>query len=288
MFVKENTLSAIKDYFFDSLEEFYANREVDSFFNLLTNHFLSLSRMEAHSLKTKKLSESELLKFYYAIKELKLFRPIQQIIGSQFFYNNDFLVSQDTLIPRPETEELVDLIVKENKDFSGRLLDIGTGTGAIGISLSLALPSASVSAFDISKAALEIANKNNSQLESSVELLHQDILNPTYDGLPFEIVVSNPPYVLNKEKAEMAENVLSYEPHLALFVEDKAPLLFYKKIATFCQSNLVEGGKLYVEINEKYGPETKELLVEYGFGNVQIIEDLNGKERIVSGIKSNV
>lgn len=286
MFVQENSLKAIKEYFFNSLLELYPEREVDSFFYLLSEHFLDLSRIQTRQSLSRKLSESELLKFHYALKKLKNFVPIQQLTGSQFFYNHTFLVSPDTLIPRPETEELVDLIVKNNTEFDGRILDIGTGTGAIAISLNLALPNSSVKAFDVSKPALEVAQKNNLLLNSSVEFLLEDILHPTYNGVPFDIVVSNPPYVLDKEKSQLEKNVLEYEPHLALFVEDEEPLLFYKAIAVFCKSNLVKGGKLFVEINEKFGNETSELFSSHGFDSVQIIKDLNGKERMVSAIKS--
>jgi len=286
MFVQENSLKVIKEYFCNSLFGLYPEREVDSFFHLLSEHFLDLSRTQTRQSLNRKLSESELLKFHYALKKLMEFVPIQQLTGRQFFYKHTFLVSPDTLIPRPETEELVDLIVKNNPEFDGRILDIGTGTGAIAISLDLALPNSSVTAFDVSEPALEVAQKNNLLLNSSVEFLLEDILHSTHSGEPFDIVVSNPPYVLNKEKSQMEKNVLEYEPHLALFVEDEEPLLFYKAIAVFCKSNLVKGGKLFVEINEQYGNETSELFSSHGFDSVQILKDLNGKDRMVSAIKS--
>lgn len=285
MFVKENTISAIKEYFFDSLTRLYPQREVESFFFILSEYFLSISRIELRVNGSKKLSESELLKFHYAIKDLKSFKPIQQITGKQFFYDNEFIVSPHTLIPRPETEELVDLIVKENLNFEGRILDIGTGTGAIGISLDLALTKASVTAFDVSEDALKTAKINAEKLESKVSFGKQDILNPSYKGESFDIIVSNPPYVLNKEKKEMEPNVLKYEPHIALFVEDEDPLLFYREIIKFSHSYLNNNGKLYFEINEKFGQETADLM-NIDFSEVKIIKDLNGKDRIISAKKN--
>lgn len=285
MFVKENTLSAIKEYFFDSLAQKYPNQEVNSFFGILCSHFLGFSKSDLILKKDAHLSESELLNFHYAVKDLVQFKPIQFITGTQFFYNHEFKVNSHTLIPRPETEELVDIIVKENNDFRGKILDVGTGTGAIAISLDLAMKQAKVTAFDVSNEALTTAKENGKLLSSQVNFEFQDILNPVYTGEKFGIIVSNPPYVLNSEKQLMQPNVLNYEPHLALFVDDSDPLLFYKNIVRFCQSHLIDGGKLYVEINEKYGQETYDLLVKNGFSEVEIIRDMQGKDRIVKGSK---
>ena len=287
MFVKENTLSAIKDYFFTSLSEVYPEREVESFFFILCDYFLSFSRIEVRTNENKNLSESELLKFHYAIKDLISFKPIQQIIGQQYFYDNVFSVSSHTLIPRPETEELVDLIVKENSGFEGRILDIGTGTGAIAISLDLAISGSSVVAFDVSKKAIETALENKNRLDSEVEFVVHDILKPPYKGDNFDIIVSNPPYVMNQEMEEMQSNVLDYEPHLALFVEDEDPLLFYKEIVKFSTQFLNKNGKLYFEINEKFGAETADLLRANDFVYVEVVKDLNGKDRIVKGNKKH-
>lgn len=286
MFVKENTLFAIKEYFYTSLEDFYPKTEIDSFFYILTEHFLGLTKSSVLLNIQDSMSESELLKFHYAIKELKKYKPIQYITGSQFFYNHEFKVNVHTLIPRPETEELVDLIVKENANFKGSILDIGTGSGVIAISLDKAIPSAKVVAFDVSEEAIEIAKENNSKIKASVEFQIQDILNPTYFGQPFDIIVSNPPYVLKSEKELMKDNVLKYEPHLALFVEDDDPLLFYKRIIQYCNENLSSNGKLYFEINEKYGNQTIDLLKENDFIEIELIKDMQGKDRIVKGIKS--
>jgi release factor glutamine methyltransferase len=285
MFVKENTVQAIKEYFFDSLDKSYPKEEVESFFYLLMDNFLGYSKSQVVFSLKNTMSESEMLKFYYAVKDLNNFKPLQYIIGTQFFYNHEFKVTEYTLIPRPETEELVDLIVKENPNFGGKLLDIGTGTGAIAISLNKVFADSKVTAFDVSRDALETAKMNNKVIGTNVEWIYQDILNPTYSEEKFDIIVSNPPYVLNSEKELMQANVLEYEPHLALFVEDSNPLLFYKAIIDFCKINLQKNGKLYFEINERYGKEIGDLLNLGGFFEVEIITDMQGKHRIVKGVK---
>jgi release factor glutamine methyltransferase len=284
MFVTKNTVSAIKEYFFNELDDLFHKTEVESFFYILCEHYLGYSKIEVSLSLDKSMSESELLKFHYAIKDLKKEKPVQLITGTQYFYENEFLVNEHTLIPRPETEELVDLIIKENTLFNGRLLDIGTGSGAIAISLDLKLPQSKVVAFDVSEEAITQATLNNKKLKSEVEFVHQDILNPTYSGELFDIIVSNPPYVLNSEKDLMNKNVLDYEPHLALFVKDNNPLVFYIKIIDFSMKNLKSGGKLYVEINENYGKETAELL-KSDFQFIEVIKDINGKDRMVKGTK---
>lgn len=284
MFLTKNTVSAIKDYFFNELEDLFHKTEVESFFYILCEHYLGYSKMDVALSLNKNMSESELLNFHYAIKDLKQEKPVQLITGTQYFYENEFLVNEHTLIPRPETEELVDLIVKENSLFNGRLLDIGTGSGAIAISLDLKFPQSNVVAFDVSKEAISQAILNNKELKSEVEFIHQDILNQTYSGDLFDIIVSNPPYVSNSEKKIMSKNVLNYEPHLALFVENNNPLIFYSKIIDFSLNYLKSGGKLYFEINEKFGKETAELLKSY-FQFIEVIKDINGKDRIIKGTK---
>lgn len=286
MFVTENTVSAIKNHFFEELDSFYPKTEVSSFFYILADYYLGYSKTDVLLGMKNNLSESELLKFYYAIKDLKKQKPIQFITGVQYFYENEFKVTENTLIPRPETEELVDLIVKDNPNFEGTILDIGTGTGAIAISLDLKLSNSKVTAFDVSKEALVTAKLNNDDLKAKVDFELQDILNPNYTGEEFDIIVSNPPYVLNSEKLEMQSNVLDFEPHLALFVADNEPLLFYNAIIDFSKNNLKIGGKLYFEINEKYGKETVEQMNLNGFTSVVLLKDMNNKDRMVKGIKT--
>lgn len=209
--------------------------------------------------------------------------PIQYVLGKTFFYENTFLVNPNVLIPRPETEELVDQIGKENPN-AKTILDIGTGSGCIAISLAQKL-NAKVWAWDISEKALEVAQKNAQQIGVEVFFDQKDILkNPIFDQ-KFEIIVSNPPYVTESEKKLMQKNVLDFEPYLALFVSDHDPLLFYRHIADFAVSNLEKNGKIYLEINEEFGQKTAELLAERGFEELKIGKDFRGKDRFVSAKK---
>lgn len=286
MFVSQNTLFAIKEYFFGALNEIYPSQEIHSLFHILAEHYLGFTKTDVMLGINKNLSESELLKFHYALKELKKNKPVQYITGEQYFYEHLFKVNEHTLIPRSETEELVDLVVKENTGSPLQILDIGTGSGAIAISLDLHLPNSNVTAFDVSEEAIAVSRFNNHKLTADVNFVLQNILIPDYQGTPFDVIVSNPPYVLRREMQEMQANVLDYEPHLALFVEDEDPLIFYNKIVEFSQTHLKSGGKIYVEINEKYGSQTVQLLQENKFTLVELIQDINGKDRIVKGIKA--
>ncbi|MCQ2227735.1 MAG: peptide chain release factor N(5)-glutamine methyltransferase [Bacteroidales bacterium] len=204
--------------------------------------------------------------------------PLQYVCGKAYFCGHEFIAAPGALIPRPETAELVNLIINEKN--TGSIIDIGTGTGCIAISLKLALPDAKVTAVDISADALAIAQKNAEKLDANVTLTQCDILQTNVNLGTFDIVVSNPPYIMQSEKSSMEENVLSYEPHLALFVPDNDPLLFYRTIARHCRKEmLAKGGKLFFEINEKMGYQMKEMLAAEGFVDIQIVNDFYGKER---------
>lgn len=253
------------------------------------------------------VSESELLKFNFAIKYLKKYRPIQYILGNADFYGLKFKVNEHTLIPRPETEELVDLIVKEagesrhkSQDMrhemqennkpevhnlqpatENSILDIGTGSGCIAIALKKNIPWANVYAMDISAEALKIAIENAQLNNVDIDFIKHDILSPSLVEQSFDIIVSNPPYVRESEKQQMKANVLKYEPHTALFVADEEPFVFYDAIADFALKYLKKGGKLYFEINEYLGDELVKLIEGKGFKNVGVLKDLNGKNRIL-------
>ena len=217
------------------------------------------------------------------IKRILNQEPIQYVLGTTEFYGRPFLVEPGVLIPRPETEELVNLIVKENKLAAPRILDIGTGSGCIAVSLAAEIPNGDVGAWDISKEALAIAKRNSGYLEVSVSFEQVDILTTKVIGSDFDIIVSNPPYVLESEKALMQPNVLQHEPELALFVDDTDPLIFYRTICEFAANNLVNSGALNFEINESFGTETKLLMESHGFVDVEILKDLNGKDRMARG-----
>ena len=286
MFVKTNTLKEIKNYFFSSLKNTYEKQELESLFLISAEEILGLTRVGIRLEKGVRLLESELLEFNSLIKRLKKNTPIQYVLGKAPFYERDFLVNENVLIPRQETEELIQLIVNQNKVSSPKILDIGTGSGAIAISLDLEIPEAEVLAIDISEKALELAKQNNELLNGNVSFEIQDVLDESIweSNSNFDIIVSNPPYVLESEKQVMQPNVLENEPHLALFVEDNNPLLFYIKIVNFAIKNLKSKGYLYFEINEKYGKEVAELMEEK-FENVEIVKDLNGKDRMIKVIR---
>jgi release factor glutamine methyltransferase len=208
--------------------------------------------------------------------------PIQYILGEAPFYGRNYLVTRDTLIPRNETEELVHLILKENRRSGLRILDLGTGTGCIPISLALELSSSEVYAVDVSAAALEVARQNAATLGAKVEFLEGDLLGkiPVFD--PLDLIVSNPPYVPLRDQAEMHANVLNFEPHLALFVPDEDPIVFYRAIGKWGQQLLKPGGKLYLEIYENLAEELVQLLLSQGYEHLQVHQDLNGKNRMIS------
>ncbi|MCL2412850.1 MAG: peptide chain release factor N(5)-glutamine methyltransferase, partial [Bacteroidales bacterium] len=227
--------------------------------------------------------ESMMLKFSFAVKDLKKHKPIQYILGTCDFLDLSLHLTEDVLIPRPETEELVQKIAKENKNFTGKILDICTGSGCIALALKKQLPHALVQGFDNSENATVIAKENAKINQLGVDFFVADIFNFSTEKR-FDIIVSNPPYVLHSEKSQMKKNVLHYEPHEALFVDDKEPLVFYSAIVDFAKKRLNPDGKLYVEINEKFGREVAKLLKNQGFSSVKIDKDFLGKDRFVKGV----
>jgi release factor glutamine methyltransferase len=270
-----------KDYV-ARLQELYPKQEAESLVLWLFEAYLGKKRMDL--LKNEGL-DKEPQELSQALENLLQGMPIQYILGKAPFYGREFFVSPAVLIPRNETEELVHLIIKENPNEGLRILDIGTGSGCIPITLDLELNNPAVFGLDISEEALKIASQNAFLLHSKVKFSRLDILKVE---LPFEdldIIVSNPPYVRHSEKEQMHTNVLAYEPHLALFVFDKDPLLFYRTISQKALKTLKSGGKIYFEINEAFGKETKELMENLGFEQVKIFEDLNGRQRMIRGIR---
>lgn len=229
------------------------------------------------------LNEVQRDRIFGAISELLSSKPIQYITGKADFFGLQFHVNEDTLIPRSETEELVDWILASHSDATSiKVLDIGTGSGCIPITLKKKRPSFSVSALDISKGALEIAKKNADFNIVEVIFSEKDILNSELEE-DFDIIISNPPYIKEEEKQQMEVNVLNFEPHTALFVPNADPLLFYKRIANLATRHLNTHGFLYFEINAQYGAETAKLLKDLGFSEVEIKKDMQGKDRFVKG-----
>lgn len=273
------------NYLISEITSVYEENEAKSIVYLLLEHYLNLS-------KTDILLDNfvnQPFDFQDIIIRLKAQEPVQYIIGETEFYGRKFKVTPDTLIPRPETEELVQLVVSSWPLAVGSVaqspisvLDLGTGSGCIAISLACELPNAQVYAYDISEKVLKIAKENANRNNVNVIFEQLDILNfPPSSFPPFSIIVSNPPYVMNAEKSEMEQNVLDYEPHLALFVEDSNPLIFYKAIAEFAFKNLIINGLCIVEINQAFGLETAELFWNQGFRYVEVVKDMFGKDRMV-------
>ncbi|MBR0502457.1 MAG: peptide chain release factor N(5)-glutamine methyltransferase [Paludibacteraceae bacterium] len=228
------------------------------------------------------MDSNKLNEFHQIVDRLKTGEPLQYILGVCSFCNYNFKVSSDVLIPRPETEELVDWIYTDNKEKENlSLLDIGTGSGCIAISIKKKMPTAEVAAMDVSSKALSIANENAIQNEVSIRFFNDNILQPANNYPSYDIIVSNPPYIMEKEKMDMHTNVLQHEPWLALFVDDNDPLLFYRKIAEFGQTHLSKNGFLYFEINSLLAQETKNLLYAYNYTDVTIKKDINDKNRMI-------
>jgi len=249
---------------------------------LICCDMLGLDALDIYMGKDIILSECKQRELENIIFRLQKNEPIQYIRGIAEFCGRNFKVASSVLIPRPETAELVELIVEENPN-ARRLLDIGTGSGCIAISLDKKLLDAEVEAWDISEEALAIARKNNDALEARVRFLQRDVLTDDWKKIPsFDVIVSNPPYVTETEKNEMDANVLDWEPGLALFVPDEDPLRFYNRIARLGSELLLPGGKLYFEINQAYGRETAHILEMNQYRDVRVIRDIFGKDRIVT------
>jgi release factor glutamine methyltransferase len=290
MKIKSNKVQSVINYFNDELKGLYPKEEIQNFIFFSFQHFLNYNRIDLIINKDNTLSESELLKFMRVVKELKNSKPIQYILGETIFYGLKFTVSPDVLIPRPETEELVDWIInsckKHKQNTPLKILDIGTGSGCIPITLKHHLPNNEVHALDVSQEALNIATKNAQLNKVNVNFKLQDILILTAEDITkYDIIISNPPYVCRSESQYMFKNVLDFEPHLALFVEDNDALKFYKAICNYSQSNLNNGGFLYFEINEHFEKEIIKLLTDNGFQDIESKKDIRGKERMVRGRK---
>lgn len=260
--------------------------EAESFFYMILEEMRQLKRIDLALQPDTIFSESEMVHWNGILEKLNAFIPIQYILGKAHFYGLEFEVNENTLVPRPETEELVEWIVSGNVSKDNlKILDIGTGTGCIAISLAKNLPTAQVFAMDVSEKALETAKRNAELNGTTVTFLQQDVLVATDLHQEFDIIVSNPPYVRHLEKAEIKQNVLDNEPHLALFVEDDDALLFYRKIAQLAQQNLCGNGQLFFEINQYLGKEMRELFAEFPFNNVELRKDIYGNDRMMKAVK---
>ena len=261
--------------------------EVQSIVYILMEHIFSLSRTDIQLEKAVNVNSEAREKMTNMIDRINTEEPVQYIVGNTEFYGRRFYVNASVLIPRPETEELIRFVsatFADKKEAPFSCLDIGTGSGCIGISLALEFSNASVYVTDVSPDALEVAKKNAAALNASITLLNHDILVEDIPMRNLDLIVSNPPYIARNEMQQMSRNVVSFEPHLALFVEDDDPLLFYKFISEKARHALRPGGLLIVEVNERYGAQVAALFERSGFKEISVIKDLFGKKRIVKGI----
>lgn len=282
-----STAQALFRFLTEQLSSAYERAEAQAIAYRLLAHVLHFSRTDV--LLDKPLPAQP--DWQPLLARLKAHEPLQYVLGETDFYGRTFRVTPATLIPRPETEELIQRIVNDStkQQFnSPTILDIGTGSGCIAVTLALELPSAVVSAWDISEKALAVARQNAERLGAEVTFEKLDVLNFPFSILnraanrsQFSILVSNPPYVAHAESAAMRPNVLHHEPHLALFVPDDDPLLFYRAIARLGSASLVGGGLVFVEINERFGAETAAVFIEHGFATAEVLRDLSGKDRFV-------
>jgi len=266
-----------------SLKTIYENREASTMANWVIEKLTGLNRVDRLINKHQSISDSNKLLLKKITEELLAYRPIQYVLGEAWFLKQSFFVNESVLIPRPETEELVDWIVTENAQMLGlRILDIGTGSGCIPITLKKQIPASEIISVDISTDAIAVANKNAADLGVSVRFLSMDFLNENnWNDLPqTDIIVSNPPYIKLTEKASMAQHVLDFEPSVALFVPDNDALIFYRAIAKFGKSHLSGNGAIYFEINEALGAETMALLDSNGY-YCTLKKDMQGKDRMI-------
>lgn len=281
------TFKQYHTFFHSELESVFDAMEIDSFFYLILEKFHQLKRLDLALNPSLAMNVSDEKKWKAILAELQLQKPIQYIIGEAEFYGIKLKVNEHTLIPRPETEELVSWILNDVKldTTKNKVLDIGTGSGCIAISLKVTNPSLHVHALDVSEEALKIAKENAQSNEVDIQFLHQNILETIGFSEAYDVIISNPPYVRHLEKAEMAKNVLDFEPSLALFVSDENPLLFYNKIATLAWKNLTPNGFLYFEINQYLGQKMIDLLAKIGFQHIELRKDIYGNDRMVKAVK---
>lgn len=278
-----------RSYFIQELTPIFDAGEAESFFYLILEEKHQLKRIDLALHPDLVFSEAEIIVWNSILEQLKQEIPIQYLLGKTSFYGLDFEVNEHVLIPRPETEELVEWIIKSNlkgqNSKSLNILDIGTGSGCIAISLAKNIPNAQVFAIDVSEKALATAKTNAENNSVNVTFINQNILETADLEQQFDVIVSNPPYVRNLEKEEIKKNVLDNEPHLALFVEDNDALIFYKKIAELAQKNLSENGQLYFEINQYLGKEMVDLLEKMNFKNTELRKDIYGNDRMTQSTK---
>jgi release factor glutamine methyltransferase len=285
MGLKIQTIKDIRIFLSGELESIYPADELRAIANIVISSVLGIVKMNQLYLSDSQVNDEQASRIIAISDQLKTGKPVQYVLGETIFYNCPIKLNSSTLIPRQETEELVDLIVRENQGYQGNIIDFGTGSGCISIALAMNLPDASVTGTDISSEALEMAKVNAEINNAPVSFAVDDMLNPSQGFLErVAIIVSNPPYVRRSEKSLMNRNVTEFEPHEALFVDDEDPLLFYRAIMIKAERLLLPHGKIYFEINEALGKEMAGLMESFGCTGTQVVKDLNGKDRIIKSI----
>lgn len=280
-------ISKLQSLFHSKLHTLYPKEEIDSFFHLLAEYELGLTRVDRALQPQFEVPQKNHLFFKEAMEQLEKECPIQYILGKTEFFSLSFKTTKNVLIPRPETEELVQWILDETQDKKNlKILDIGTGSGCIAVALAKNMKNADVTALDFSKTAIAIAKENASKNKVAIEFIEQDILSASSLPQKYDIIVSNPPYVRNREKREIKKNVLAYEPISALFVDDSNPLVFYDKISALAKNHLTKDGQLFFEINQYLGKETLALLKENGFSNTLLRKDIFKNDRMTKSRSS--
>lgn len=282
--IPNNKVSSLFLFVLHQLSSLYSAEESRIIAYILLEHYAGIHPIQYRKNPDQRINQSVILQVHGALNLLKQGKPVQQVVGWCEFYNHRFSINQHVLIPRPETEELVDKILKSNFPNNPTILDIGTGSGCIAISLKKAIPNAHVWAMDVSNEALQIARKNAQELKANVQFLHADLfLFDRWEELPqYDIIVSNPPYISMDEKQTLDTRVVDFEPHIALFASGAEPLVFYRKIAEIGQIKLKPFGQIWVEINERFGHETMQIFMNNGYSKVDLLSDLSGKHRFIS------
>jgi release factor glutamine methyltransferase len=287
MGVTIQTIKDIRFYLTRELTGIYKEPEIRILADILIKTVTGTIKLHDLYDKSYVITKKQAEKIFGFTEEMKTGKPIQYILGETTFYNCTIKVNASTLIPRPETEELVELIIKENKNYKGEIIDIGSGSGCIAIALAVNMPSAILTGIEISDDAISIARDNAVSNKARVTFVKGDILSINNETISKAgIIVSNPPYVRTSEKSQMNKNVLDFEPHLALFVSDSDPLIYYKAILKLADTILLPAGYLYFEINEAMGKPLVELLKSFDYSHIEIFSDINDKERIIKGRKN--
>ena len=287
MGVKIRTIIDFRFYLAKELNAIYKEPEIRILADILIKTVTGITKLHQLYNNEYRLNDGEVQKVIEFVEELKTGKPIQYIVGETTFYNCTIKLNDSTLIPRPETEELVNLIIRENRGYQGNIIDFGSGSGCIAIALAANLTHSALTGIEISADAIKIAQQNSVLNNVKVSFIKDDIFNFDPEEISKAgIIVSNPPYVRESEKLLMARNVLNFEPPLALFVNDSDPLIYYKAILKLADKILLPGGRLYFEINEMMGKPMILLLKSFDYSEIEILADINNKERIIKGRKN--